>query len=435
MRTRKSWLQVRLFAVCALLSVALKADDASKPSFDQLIGSGRQSLNTGKLSDALVTAMAAVNEEPDRFEGYALAALVFQKRGDVADAVEFVDKALVKAPAEKKPMLEQLKSSFGSTAPSLVGSAQRQYDALLLLIENADSADSVDIRRQDLSEFLKKSSRLLNERPDLVNLWMLRAMAALELDRPIEGSEAAEMLLKLNADKSDDAKSRRIMASLELKGWFAVGLHQQLIDDEERKKKDAAEALQKQAEEESREKAAVAERVRLREEEDQRQKAKQVEDEAMAKQIQLKRQPLERLYVGVWRAVGVKRRERGYDPDSFNSLGAISIELDDHFVLHANGIVSITYKGLAMGDAATIKIRIRINDTIDLSAEDTIASEKAYFHGSENDATTWDEDAYTHGGDVKIHSADEVFIRNHDDSATVMFGPERFEIGGILFER
>ena len=53
-----------------------------------------------------------------------------------------------------------------------------------------------------------------------MNVWVLRAIAAMEVDYPGEGWLAGRRLKELGAEESDDAKIRRVIAQLDRKGWL-----------------------------------------------------------------------------------------------------------------------------------------------------------------------------------------------------------------------
>ena len=199
---------------------------AQQTSYDDFITSGRIALKEQRLAEARNSAKAAIKAIDGRYEGYALAALVAKEEGDVEQAKRCVNQALERAPENRKEKLREFEKSLSTEtvpdASQLSGEARRKYDALLLIIEDADKAKSADERKSLLQEFMSKSAEFLPLAPLQTNIVVLRAAAALELDYPGTGWLVGRRLKELVLDNSDDSKVRKVLAGLERKGWLGI---------------------------------------------------------------------------------------------------------------------------------------------------------------------------------------------------------------------
>ena len=105
-------------------------------------------------------------------------------------------------------------------ASKLTGDARRTFDVLTLVIEDADKASTAGERKSYLQEFLIRSQDFVRAHPSSLQLWTLRAVAALEANQPNAGREASQKMIGLKAGDLDDPKIRRVLAMLDRKGWF-----------------------------------------------------------------------------------------------------------------------------------------------------------------------------------------------------------------------
>jgi hypothetical protein len=135
--------------------------------------------------------------------------------------------ALIVAPAfaaedDSRPLQHTTLSSvlLASDSSQLTEANRRAFDVLALILEDADYATSAGKRDAYLQEFLNRSQDFVRGQPDSLQIWILRAVAALELNQPIAGREAAQRLIELKADNLDDRKIRRVLAMLDRKGWL-----------------------------------------------------------------------------------------------------------------------------------------------------------------------------------------------------------------------
>ncbi len=207
-------------------------------TFDEHLKQSQILFKENKLTEALAALQAAGRIDGTRFEAPALAALVLVKAGRVADAKLALADARRLAPSEKQPSLDGIAkivdaapaaaaapvAAPAATPPAqpgqLSGAVRRRYDTLLLIVEEADKTSSGDERRKLLGEFLKASGEFARDQPALVQIWVLRAAAALELNLARIGWDAGREIVKLGAENSDDAKVRKVLAMLDRKGWL-----------------------------------------------------------------------------------------------------------------------------------------------------------------------------------------------------------------------
>jgi hypothetical protein len=227
------------FLLLMVLGFACNAQRAD--NYNEMIKEARALMKEDKLPEAKAKAEEAAKLDPKRYEAFAITALIAVKQGDTMVGKDAVAKALQFAPAEKKASLEALQkklaeagsesrsASAATPEPSskpaagtnqLTGEARRKYDALLLIIEEADKAPTPGQRQNLLREYLEKSDSFVLANPTLPSLWLLRAAAAVELGRAHTGWEAGGRLKALGAGAEDDPKVRRVLAMLERKGWL-----------------------------------------------------------------------------------------------------------------------------------------------------------------------------------------------------------------------
>lgn len=235
-RCRSGWLHfVRPLSSALLLAGLLllptcsaqaqtNAPAAAKGNYDELVAEANQRLKTGQLAEAHAKAMEAIGVSNTRFEAYLVTAMILRKKGEAEAAQGFWEKALERAPADKKDALENLRKLSGSGASAaptpLSAEARRKLDGLQLIIEEADKAKVADERSKLLAEFLAKSAPFVKENPNQTGIWTARAAAALELDRKFVAWQAGRKLVDLGADNPAGEKSRKVLAMLERKGWL-----------------------------------------------------------------------------------------------------------------------------------------------------------------------------------------------------------------------
>ena len=195
-------------------------------TFDDSLVQANVLFKQGKLDEALAAAQAAQKLDPKRYEAPATAALILHAAKKPVEAKAALDEAIKLAPPDKQDKVQKIakllatEPTAADDPPPLTGAARRQLDALRLIIEEADHATLDTERKKLLQEFLAKSEPFVKENPDRISVWALRAVAAVELDEPKIGWEAGRKMLKAGAENSDDPKTRKVLASLERRGWL-----------------------------------------------------------------------------------------------------------------------------------------------------------------------------------------------------------------------
>ena len=224
-----------LLVFACLFSIAAAGDEGAK-KYDALIAQGNKLLADEKPKEAYAVALEAANLDANRFEGYALAAMIMQRRGASAEAEKFIAKAIKLAPAEKQPTLEKLRTlvqSAASAAKAPAGSTQtppqkselppegqRQLDALRLIANDAYKSTDKSERLGFMREFLAQSNDFVIEHPRETEVVIMRAIAALELDYPSVGSVAGRQLQAMGVLDGKNISARKVIAQLESKEWL-----------------------------------------------------------------------------------------------------------------------------------------------------------------------------------------------------------------------
>lgn len=121
-----------------------------------------------------------------------------------------------------------VKPASSAASEALSGRDRLELDTLLVIASDAESISEAATREKQLAEFLERSSDFVKRHPGQFQVWLLRAAAALELDRSQAGWESGQRLIALGALESEDGKVRQIMARLNLKKWLVDKLPQSL---------------------------------------------------------------------------------------------------------------------------------------------------------------------------------------------------------------
>jgi hypothetical protein len=230
-------LSMKLSRICtALVGLLIFCANAraaeSSSNYEQLIAEARRLMKEEKLVEAEAKAKEAAAQDGKRYDAHAVGVLIALRRDDLKTARQELQQALELAPPEKRASLEVMQkqltgvqtspATFSGAAalPSpLSGDARRKLDVLELIIGDADNAKSVDERNELLGEFLEKSEAFLVDHPNETGLWLVRAIAAIELGRPKIGWQAGVRLKALDANSSD-LQTRIVMAQLERRRWL-----------------------------------------------------------------------------------------------------------------------------------------------------------------------------------------------------------------------
>lgn len=284
---------LRLLA-CLLPLLGLRAADAADAAaqppaatpYEASFVQARTLFQAGRLDEALAAAEAAQQTETNRWEPGILRATILLRAGRAAEARQALTATASRVPADKQPQVARLAQQIeaalapptslpavtvapASTTPAarapLTPAARRQLDVLKLIIEEADKAKLDTERKRLLDEFLRESEPFTQANPDVAEVWVLRAVAALELERERPTREADRELTRLGLDQSDDPKIRRVLAMIQRKKWLGSELAE--ID---RKAAEAERQIAEQAAE-NRRRQDAADQARLAEEQRERE--------------------------------------------------------------------------------------------------------------------------------------------------------------------
>jgi hypothetical protein len=107
-----------------------------------------------------------------------------------------------------------------NAADSLTGMDKVDYNALLELARGAQQTTDAQQQRALLQKFLDQSGPFLQQHPEQLLLWQLRATAAMNLNSAKAGREAGRKLLEMGGADSSDASLVALLAQLKNKGWL-----------------------------------------------------------------------------------------------------------------------------------------------------------------------------------------------------------------------
>jgi len=124
------------------------------------------------------------------------------------------------------------------------------YNALIDLVRQAQQTTDLTEQTKLLDQFMDQSSAFLQQHPEQMLLWQLRAASAISLDQPMAGYEAGQKLMAGGAAESNDSGLLNLLGQLKNKGWLD---------------KQQAETLQVSADEDRKQQAAAAEAERQKE--------------------------------------------------------------------------------------------------------------------------------------------------------------------------
>jgi tetratricopeptide (TPR) repeat protein len=262
-----AWLCVAIL-FSTVLPCTVAQDKPAIPSFEDHVRQANALFKKGELGEALSEAQAAAKLDPKRYEAPAAAALVLNAAKRPKEAKAAAEEALKLAPEDKREKVQELVKMIEGSNEShvrlpaalepakLTGTARRQFDSLMLIIEDADRATTDEERKKLLQEFLEKSEPFLSDYRDHLPVWTLRAVAAMELGRAELAWQAGQQMLKLGADSSDDPKTRKVLAMLDRKGLVGDQLPESV------RKADEEQALLKQQAEKNQQRQNEAETLK-----------------------------------------------------------------------------------------------------------------------------------------------------------------------------
>src|SRR5258708_11447105 len=93
------------------------------------------------------------------------------------------------------------------------------YNALIELARQAQQTTDLEQQTTLLKQFMKDSDSFLQQHPNEMLLWQLRAASAISLNDPIAGYVAGQKLLATGAADSNEPNLQRLLAQLKNQGW------------------------------------------------------------------------------------------------------------------------------------------------------------------------------------------------------------------------
>jgi hypothetical protein len=144
----------------------------------------------------------------------------------ITEAVAKVDALLKASPNDAN--LKKLKSELSALLPA--GAAQAKPPAppaedrlalanLSTILEDYRAATDPGARKKLGEEFFVASAAYLKAHPDHKQIWLQRALVALDLDGAKEGHESLEALKRLGVDKTGSNDELKLLSRLTRKGW------------------------------------------------------------------------------------------------------------------------------------------------------------------------------------------------------------------------
>lgn len=109
----------------------------------------------------------------------------------------------------------------------LNGMDKVDYNALIERARQAQETTDPEQQKSSLQRFLSDSRSFLQKHPEQMLLWQIRAAAAMTVNDPDAGYEAAQKLMAAGAADSNDAALQRLLGQLKNNAW----LDKQGVDD------------------------------------------------------------------------------------------------------------------------------------------------------------------------------------------------------------
>jgi hypothetical protein len=97
----------------------------------------------------------------------------------------------------------------------------REYHRLLGVAARAAKTADLTERWDLYGNFLNDSRLYLHDHPDATRLWVMRAAASLQLNKPATGGEAGRILLGMPRRYRADPHVQKLIALIRQKGWLA----------------------------------------------------------------------------------------------------------------------------------------------------------------------------------------------------------------------
>jgi hypothetical protein len=158
--------------------------------------------------------------------------------GQYADAQKLTEGLLLAYPNDQrlikaKALIEKLMANGDSAGSATAGGSQPaadasqltgmdkvDYNALIALVRQAQQDMDMTEQTKLLQQFMDQSSVFLQQHPEQMLLWQLRAASAISLNEPMEGYEAGQKLISAGAANSNDANLQNLLGQLKNRGWL-----------------------------------------------------------------------------------------------------------------------------------------------------------------------------------------------------------------------
>jgi hypothetical protein len=129
-------------------------------------------------------------------------------------------------------------SAVNANAEPLTGMDRVDYNALIALARQAKQTTDLDEQTRLLKQFMDQSSAFLQNYPEQMLLWQLRAQVAMSMNDPAAGYEAGARILARGGAESNDPALQQLLGRLKNRGW----LNQQEAESQARSIDDARRA-------------------------------------------------------------------------------------------------------------------------------------------------------------------------------------------------
>jgi hypothetical protein len=96
----------------------------------------------------------------------------------------------------------------------------QEYRRLLAIATRAARTKDATERKDQFGNFLYDSRIYLHDHPEATRLWVMRAAASLQLNKPATGAEAARAILNFPPAYRDDPQVQKLIALIRQRGWL-----------------------------------------------------------------------------------------------------------------------------------------------------------------------------------------------------------------------
>ena len=152
--------------------------------------------------------------------------LVYPDDQRLAKTKMLLDKLLASAAVgttttiQSKPTNSIAQPAPNERSAELTGMDKVAYNSLIELGREAQETKDLDQQTTLLKQFMDKSTSFLQNHPNEMLLWQIRAVGAISLNDSLAGYEAGHNLLAAGGADSSDPNLQHLLAQLNLKGWL-----------------------------------------------------------------------------------------------------------------------------------------------------------------------------------------------------------------------